>query len=85
MEYGYARVSAKEQNGARQLLALAGFGIPPKQIYVDKQSGKDFVREQYARQNKDLNGALIADIVLQLLSYVAQTATIPSASGRQRV
>lgn len=125
MEYGYARVSTKEQNEARQMLALAEFGIPRKQIYVDKQSGKDFVREQYARlmrklksgdtlviksidrlgrnydeileqwrritkemgvaivvldmplldtrQNKDLTGTLIADIVLQLLSYVAQT------------
>ncbi len=125
MEYGYARVSTKEQNEQRQLIALREFGIGDKQIYVDKQSGKDFERTQYkrlvrklksgdtlaiksidrlgrnydeileqwrmltkeksvaivvldmplldTRQNRDLTGTLIADIVLQLLSYVAQT------------
>ena len=125
MEYGYARVSTKEQNEERQLIALREFGIAEKQIYVDKQSGKDFERTNYkrltrrlkdgdtlviksidrlgrnyeeileqwrvitkekraaivvldmplldTRQNRDLTGTLIADIVLQLLSYVAQT------------
>ena len=125
MEYGYARVSTKEQNEQRQLIALREFGIPERQIFVDKQSGKDFERkscqklfkklktgdvlviksidrlgrnydeilEQWrsitkekqsaivvldmplldTRQNRDLTGTLIADIVLQLLSYVAQT------------
>ena len=125
MEYGYARVSTKEQNEQRQLIALQEFGIPEKQIFVDKQSGKDFERQSYrrlfkklkagdvlviksidrlgrnydeileqwrsitkekqaaivvldmplldTRQNRDLTGTLIADIVLQLLSYVAQT------------
>ena len=125
MEYGYARVSTKEQHEERQLIALAAFGIAANAIFVDKQSGKDFERMQYrrlmrklkdgdtlvvksidrlgrnyeeileqwrvitkekraaivvldmplldTRQNRDLTGTLIADIVLQLLSYVAQT------------
>ena len=124
MEYGYARVSTKEQHEERQLIALTGFGIAESAIFVDKQSGKDFERTQYrrlmrklkdgdtlvvksidrlgrnyeeileqwrvitkekhaaivvldmplldTRQNRDLTGMLIADIVLQLLSYVAQ-------------
>ena len=123
--YGYARVSTKDQNEARQLIALHDFGIDDKYIFMDKQSGKDFNRPQYiklvrklksgdtlviksidrlgrnydeiikqwriitkerqvaivvldmplldTRQGRDLTGTLIADIVLQLLSYVAQT------------
>ena len=125
MEYGYIRVSTKEQNEQRQVIALREFGIEEQQIYMDKQSGKDFERAQYkklirkinagdtlviksidrlgrnydeileqwriitkekqtaivvldmplldTRQSRDLTGTLIADIVLQLLSYVAQT------------
>lgn len=125
MEYGYIRVSTKEQNEQRQLIAMQEFGITGKQIYMDKQSGKDFERKNYkrlvrklkngdtlviksidrlgrnydeileqwrlitkekqaaivvidmplldTRQSRDLTGTLIADIVLQLLSYVAQT------------
>ena len=125
MEYGYIRVSTKEQNEQRQLIALHEFGIQERRIFMDKQSGKDFVRPEYkrmicklkagdtiviksidrlgrnyeeileqwriitkekqasivvldmplldTRQNRDLTGTLIADIVLQLLSYVAQT------------
>ncbi len=125
MEYGYVRVSTREQNEQRQVIALKEYGIALKQIFVDKQSGKDFVRPNYKRmmrkiksgdtlvvksidrlgrnyeeileqwriitkekqayivvldmplldtkQNRDLTGTLIADIVLQLLSYVAQT------------
>lgn len=125
MEYGYVRVSTREQNEQRQMIALREFGIADKRIYMDKQSGKDFERANYkrmlrkvksgdiiviksidrlgrnydeileqwriitkekqvaivvldmplldTRQNRDLTGTLIADIVLQLLSYVAQT------------
>lgn len=125
MEYGYVRVSTKEQNEQRQIIAMKECGIGDKQIYIDKQSGKDFERANYkrmmrkmkkgdtliiksidrlgrnydeileqwriitkekqvavvvldmplldTRQNRDLTGTLIADIVLQLLSYVAQT------------
>ena len=123
MTYGYVRVSTKEQNEDRQVLAMNEFGVD--RIFMDKQSGKDFERPQYrrlikklkpddilavksidrlgrnyeeileqwriitkekraaivvldmplldTRKNKDLTGTLIADIVLQLLSYVAQT------------
>lgn len=125
MEYGYARVSTKEQNESRQLFALCEFGVKPKNIFLDKQSGKDFERCEYktlinnlktgdilviksidrlgrdyneileqwrlitkekeanivvldmplldTRVHQDLVGTLISDIVLQLLSYVAQT------------
>ena len=125
MEYGYVRVSTREQNEQRQVVAMRDYGIHPKQIYMDKQSGKDFERPNYKRlirkirkgdalviksidrlgrnyeeileqwrfvtkdkgadivvldmpllnttQCKDLTGTLIADVVLQLLSYVAQT------------
>jgi len=125
MDYGYARVSTKEQNEERQLIALKSFGISERHIFIDKQSGKDFNRASYKRllrkvksgdtiviksidrlgrnydeileqwrvitkekqvaivvldmplldtkRNRDLTGTLIADIVLQLLSYVAQT------------
>ena len=125
MNYGYVRVSSRDQNEERQVIAMHEFGVDDKQIYMDKQSGKDFERPQYkklmrkiktgdtlviksidrlgrnydeilvqwrtitkqkkvaivvldmplldTRQNRDLTGTLIADIVLQLLSYVAQT------------
>ena len=125
MEYGYIRVSTREQNEQRQLIAMREFGIDEKRIYMDKQSGKDFERKNYkkmvqklkkddtlvvksidrlgrnydeileqwrvitkekqvaivvldmplldTRQSRDLTGTLIADIVLQRLSYVAQT------------
>jgi len=125
MIYGYARVSTRDQNEQRQLIALEQSGVKLNNIYVDKQSGKDFEREQYKRMihklkekdlliiksidrlgrnydeileqwriitkeikadvrvldmplldttvGRDLTGTLIADIVLQLLSYVAQT------------
>lgn len=49
MEYGYARVSTKEQNELRQLIALREFGLTDRAIFVDKQSGKDFDRPQYKR------------------------------------
>lgn len=55
MEYGYIRVSSKEQNEARQRIALTELGIPEKNIYMDKQSGKDFERTQYKRLLRKLN------------------------------
>lgn len=123
--YGYVRVSTKEQNEERQLIAMDEFGVPKNNVFSEKQSGKDFNRPIYCRlikklksgdtlviksvdrlgrnydeiidqwryitkekhvgivvldmplldtrQGRDLTGNLIADIVLQLLSYVAQT------------
>ena len=49
MEYGYARASTKEQNEERQLIALRAAGLHNHQIFLDKQSGKDFNRCQYQR------------------------------------
>lgn len=49
MEYGYARVSSKEQTEQRQIIALTEFGVSSKNIYMDKQSGKDFERKNYKR------------------------------------
>ena len=123
--YGYARVSSSDQNELRQLLALRARNIPEENIFVDKQSGRDFIRPQYVelvlrlregdllyimsidrlgrnyeeiqeqwrfltkeigvdivvidmplldtRQGKDLMGTFIADLVLQILSFVAQS------------
>ena len=122
--YGYVRVSSTDQNEDRQLDAMRGVGVMEKHIYMDKQSGKDFLRPQYrklvkrlkpgdllyilsidrlgrnyeeiqrqwrlltkeagvdicvidmplldTRNGKDLMGTFIADIVLQILSFVAQ-------------
>lgn len=121
---GYARVSSKDQNESRQIEALKDIGIDERNIFIDKESGKDFNREHYqamvtilrsgdvlyvysldrlgrnydeiakewkriteekgadivvidmplldTRNDKDLTGKLISDIVLKLLSYVAE-------------
>lgn len=125
--YGYIRVSSKDQNEDRQRLALLEFGVPRRNLCIEKRSGKDFERPQYKRllrilrpgdllvvmsidrlgrnyeeiQNQwrritkelkvnivvldmplldtrrregdDLLGTFVADLVLQILSYVAQT------------
>ena len=47
--YGYVRVSTREQNEDRQMIALRDVAVPERNIYVDKQSGKDFERPQYKR------------------------------------
>ncbi len=52
--YAYARVSARDQNIARQLDAFAEFGIDKKHVYIDKKSGKDFDRTAYLRLLKKL-------------------------------
>lgn len=122
--YGYVRVSTKEQNEDRQLIAMHTHGIEDKRIFVDKQSGKNFCRPQYqklicelkandllyiksidrlgrnyeeiqvqwriltkekgvdicvldmplldTRRGKDLVGTFLSDIVLQVLSFVAE-------------
>ena len=123
--YGYVRVSSKDQNEVRQIEAMKEINIEKKNIYIDKQSGKDFNRPQYkkllrrirdgdllyihsidrlgrnyeeiqeqwriitkerkadicvidmplldTRRGKDLMGTFIADLVLQILSFVAET------------
>lgn len=67
--YGYARVSTKEQNEDRQRFALRELSVPESNIFVDKQSGKD------------LMGTFLSDIVLQVLSFVAENER---ANLRQR-
>lgn len=122
--YGYVRVSTKEQNEDRQILALGESRVPVQNLFVDKQSGKDFDRPMYhkllqrlepddvlyiksidrlgrnyeeileqwrivtkekradivvldmplldTRKGKDLMGTFLSDIVLQILSFVAE-------------
>ena len=122
--YGYIRVSSRDQNEDRQLIAMREAGVETKNIYLDKQSGKDFNRPQYqrmlrrmrkddllyiksidrlgrnyqeilcqwreltegkrvdlvvldmplldTRRGKDLMGTFLSDIVLQVLSFVAE-------------
>lgn len=122
--YGYIRVSSADQNEERQRIAMREKGVEPRNIYLDKQSGKDFERPRYqallrrlargdllyvlsidrlgrnyeeiqkqwwfltkelgvdicvidmplldTRQGRDLMGTFIADLVLQILSFVAQ-------------
>ncbi len=53
--YGYCRVSSKNQNEDRQVQAMKELGIPIKNIYIDKQSGKNFDRPQYKKLLKKLN------------------------------
>lgn len=124
MVYGYVRVSAKDQNEDRQIIAMREVEVSEKNIYMDKQSGKDFKRKQYkrlvrkmkkddllyiksidrlgrnyeeiikqwryltkekridiivldmplldTRRGKDLMGTFLSDIVLQVLSFVAE-------------
>ena len=47
--YGYIRVSTQEQNIERQMIALLDTGIERKDVYIDRQSGRDFKRPAYAR------------------------------------
>lgn len=131
--YGYIRVSSRDQNEDRQLIALKDVGVKMQNIYIDKQSGKDFERPQYkklvrkikrddilyiksidrlgrnyeeillqwrlltkekeadivvldmplldTRRGKDLVGTFLSDIVLQVLSFVAENER---ANIRQR-
>lgn len=54
MKYGYVRVSTKEQNIDRQLVDMYAQGLNDKTIFVDKQSGKDFERDEYQKLKKKL-------------------------------
>ena len=54
MKYGYVRVSTKEQNIDRQLVEMYTQGLNDKTIFIDKQSGKDFERDEYQKLKKKL-------------------------------
>ncbi len=62
--YGYVRVSTREQNEDRQVIALKELGVPEKNIYIDKLSGKNFERPQYKKLLRKLN----SDSVLYIKS-----------------
>ena len=62
--YGYVRVSSTDQNEDRQMIALREVGVPEKNIFMDKQSGKDFDRPNY----KKLVRKLKAGDLLYILS-----------------
>ena len=53
-DYGYIRVSSRDQNEDRQMIAMRAKGVHDRRIYMDKQSGKDFRRPQYRRLIKKL-------------------------------
>lgn len=55
VSFGYARVSTANQNEDRQVIALKEMGVPEKNIYIDKMSGKNFDRPQYKKLLKKLN------------------------------
>lgn len=66
--YGYARVSSKEQNISRQVIALKNFGVNEKNIFIDKKSGKNFERPAYKKLLKSLkpNDILIVQSIDRL-------------------
>jgi len=66
--YAYIRVSNKDQNEERQLIAVRAFGVNEENIFIDKQSGKDFDRPAYKRLLKKLkpNDTLIIKSIVQL-------------------
>lgn len=55
--YGYIRISTREQNADRQRIALENFGVPTENFFIDKQSGKDFVRPQYRKLLKKIKAS----------------------------
>ena len=60
--YGYIRVSTREQNEDRQVIALREVGVPEKNVYIDKQSGKDFERPQYKKLLRRMKKKTICSI-----------------------
>lgn len=62
--FGYARVSARDQNEERQFLAMMEAGVPRKQIYTDKKSGKDFERPQYQKLIRRLKKGSVLYVLL---------------------
>lgn len=56
--YGYIRVSTREQNIERQMISLIDAGVARNEIYIDKQSGKDFKRPAYKKMMRKVRGCL---------------------------
>ena len=53
-QYGYVRVSSRDQNIYRQIIALENIGLEKNQIFIDKESGKDFQRNEYQKMIKKI-------------------------------
>lgn len=81
MEYGYARVSTKEQNEQRQIIALEEFGLNLRQIFIDKQSGKNFERANYQRLTRRLKEGDTL-VVKSIPSTACMISTIPEITTR---
>jgi len=77
--YGYIRVSSKDQNEDRQLLAMKEFGVGEKEIYADKQSGKDFERPAYQRVLRRLRPG--DTLVIKSIDRLGATTKRSSSSG----
>ena len=69
--YGYIRVSTRDQNEDRQLIALRELKIPEKNIFMDKQSGKDFNRPQYKRLVRKLK---------KTICFISKASTVLDAT-----
>ena len=71
--YGYARVSSSDQNEARQLIALQDAGVPEKNIFVDRRSGRDFNRPAWRRMKRQLREGDV--LVIQSLDRLGRNYT----------
>lgn len=56
--YGYVRVSSMEQNEGRQMIAMDRLSVPRENVFMDKQSGKDFMRPNYMKMVKNCAGTI---------------------------
>ena len=73
-QYGYVRVSSREQNEARQLAAMCNAGIRAEYIFADKQSGRDFDRPQY---KKLLRSTIYTLVIVAAISVLVATLLLP--------
>lgn len=67
MVYGYVRVSTKEQNEERQLVAMKQAGVPEEHIFMDKQSGKNFERPEYLELKRYENSCIFGKCMVKFL------------------
>lgn len=82
---GYMRVSSREQNEDRQRIALLEMGVPEKNIYIDKLSGKDFNRPQYKRMLKKLDSNTVLFVKsIDRLGAIMQTLTNSGGLSRKK-
>jgi len=83
--YGYVRVSTKEQNEDRQRIAMREANVPEKNIFMDKQSGKDFDRPQYKKLVKSCAEMICSTSrVLTAWDVITKRSRTSGASSRKR-